>query len=60
MAEKSAEAALQYLRDPVVVGSLGAVAAATMLYMATRPTPQNCPVDPNQQSVELAVSSPVL
>lgn len=53
MAEKSAEAALQYLRDPVVVGSLGAVAAATMLYVATRPTPQKCPVDPNQQSVEL-------
>lgn len=55
MAEKSAEAALDYLQNPVVVGSLATIAAASMMYVATRPTPQKCPVDPNHQSVELEV-----
>lgn len=53
MADNAAESALRYLRDPTVVASLGAVAVASMYYLASRPTPQPCPVDPLNQSYEL-------
>ena len=56
MADSAAESALKYLRDPAVVAGLGAVAAASMYYLASRPTPQPCPVDPQNQSFELPVS----
>jgi len=55
MAENAAETALNYLRDPTVVVGLGAV-AASLVYMASRPSPTRCPVDPNEQSVEISVS----
>jgi hypothetical protein len=54
MADKVAEQALQYLRDPAVVVGLGA-AAASLAYMASRPTPTPCPVDPHKQSIEIPV-----
>lgn len=54
MADNTAESTLQYLRDPSVVVGLGAV-AASLLYMASRPTPVRCPVDPKQQSIEIPV-----
>lgn len=53
MANDAAESVLKYLRDPAVVASLGAVAVSTMYYLASRPTPQPCPVDPQKQSYEL-------
>jgi len=53
MADNAAETALRYLRDPTVVAGLGAVAVASMYYLASRPTPQPCPVDPDKQSYEL-------
>ena len=56
MGDDAAESALRYLRDPAVVAGLGAVAAASMYYLASRPTPQPCPVDPQKQSFELPAS----
>lgn len=56
MADNAAESALRYLRDPAVAAGLGAVAVASMYYLASRPTPQPCPVDPQKQSFELPVS----
>lgn len=56
MGDDAAESALRYLRDPAVVAGLGAVAAASMYYLASRPTAQPCPVDPQKQSFELPAS----
>lgn len=56
MGDDAAESALRYLRDPAVVASLGAIAAASMYYLASRPAPQPCPVDPHKQSFELPAS----
>lgn len=56
MADNTAETALKYLRDPAVVAGLGAVAVASMYYLASRPCPQPCPVDPQKQSFELPAS----
>ena len=56
MADDAAESALRYLRDPAVVSGLGAIAVASMYYLASRPTPQPCPVDPQKQSFELPAS----
>ena len=58
MADNAAETALRYLRDPTVVAGLGAVAVGSMYYLASRPTPQPCPVDPDKQSYELPASIP--
>lgn len=55
MADNTAETALKYLRDPSVVVGIGAV-AASLLYMASRPSPIRCPVDVTQQSIEIPVS----
>ena len=55
MADSAAETALKYLRDPAVVAGIGAVAISTMYYLASRPQPQLCPVDPQMQSIELPV-----
>lgn len=57
MADNAAKTALEYLRDPAVITGLGAAAVASMYYLASRPTPQPCPVDPMKQSYELPVSS---
>ena len=56
MADSVADSALKYLRDPAMAAGLGAVALASMYYLASRPTPQPCPVDPEQQSFELPVT----
>ena len=56
MGDDAAESALRYLQDPAVVAGLGAVAAASMYYLASRPAPQPCPVDPQKQSFELPAS----
>lgn len=53
MADSAAKTALEYLRDPAVITGLGAAAVASMYYLASRPTPQPCPVDPMKQSYEL-------
>ena len=52
----SSENVLNFLSQPAALASLAAVAAASMAYFTSRPTPQKCPVDPNQQSVEVPVS----
>lgn len=52
----SSESILQFLSQPATLASLAAITAAGMMF-ATRPTPLKCPVDPNQQSVEVPVSS---
>ena len=56
MADSVADSALKYLGDPAMAAGLGAVALASMYYLASRPTPQPCPVDPQQQSYELPVT----
>lgn len=56
MADSVADSALKYLGDPAMAAGLGAVALASMYYLASRPTPQPCPVDPQQQSFELQVT----
>ena len=56
MADSAADSALRYLRDPAMAAGLGAVALASMYYLASRPTPQPCPVDPQKQSFELPVT----
>ncbi|XP_046839052.1 long-chain-fatty-acid--CoA ligase 5-like [Xenia sp. Carnegie-2017] len=48
----SSESILQFLSQPATLASLAAITAAGMMF-ATRPTPMKCPVDPNQQSVEV-------
>lgn len=60
MADSAAESALRYLRDPAVVAGLGAVAAASLYYLASGPTPHPCPVDPQEQSYELPASSSLI
>jgi hypothetical protein len=52
----SSESVLRYLSEPATLASLAAVGAASMMYLTSRPTPLQCPVDPNQQSVEIPVS----
>ena len=52
----SSENVLNFLSQPATLASLAAVAAASMAYFTSRPTPRKCPVDPNQQSVEVPVS----
>ena len=52
----SSENILRFLSEPATLASLAAVAAASMMYVTSRPTPLKCPVDPNQQSVEVPVS----
>lgn len=47
----SSESALRFLSEPATLASLAAVAAASMVYVTTRPTPLKCPVDPMNQSV---------
>ena len=59
MADSAADSALKYLRDPALAAGLGAVALASMYYLTSRPTPQPCPVDPQQQSFELPVTTAV-
>lgn len=57
MADKAAEIALHYLREPSVVTGLGVAAGLAMYYVGSRPQPQDCPVDPQQQSIELPVNN---
>ncbi|CAB4032338.1 Long-chain-fatty-acid-- ligase 1, partial [Paramuricea clavata] len=49
----SSENVLKFLSEPTTLASLAAVAAASMMYVTSRPTPLKCPVDPNEQSVEV-------
>ena len=49
----SSEGVLRFLSEPATLASLAAVGAASMMYLTSRPTPLQCPVDPNQQSVEI-------
>ena len=52
----SSENVLNFLSQPAALASLAAVAAASMAYFTSRPTPRKCPVDPNEQSVGVPVS----
>ena len=52
----SSENVLKFLSEPATLASLAAVAAGSMMYLTSRPTPLVCPIDPNQQSVEVPVS----
>ena len=47
--------ALGFLSEPATLASLAAVAAASMVYITSRPTPLKCPVNPKQQSIEVPV-----
>ena len=60
MADSAAQQVLGYLREPAVVAGLGAAATLTAAYVATRPQPTNCPVDPEQQSIELPVTNDII
>jgi hypothetical protein len=53
----SSENVLKFLSEPATLASLAAIAAASMMYVTSRPAPLKCPVDPNEQSVEVPVSS---
>ena len=52
----SSENVVKFLSEPATLASLAAIAAASMMYVTSRPTPLQCPVDPNQQSIEVPVS----